>query len=227
MLLEWLLIRWDDIQSCPESDIKLDFRSNIHYVFMATLLEWHLCRILIENTVLNVILFMSTLLRSSNLNYVCSIKCNCLYFLFLTNSERLITTCGLQREFPKKGNFLTFVNYSFMVIKKWQKWVIRSKQLRKSLFDDDETIEKWMLPGHHLSGTKILKRAKLWDVCPTSLREAMNAILGRFRLPAVAKNNIAYVKVTVFNFLTNFFEWRTYMSLWSFSSLKFRVHWFS
>ena len=29
-------------------------------------------------------------------------------------------------------------------------------------------------------------RAKLWDICPTTLREAMNDILSRFRLPAVA-----------------------------------------
>ena len=28
-------------------------------------------------------------------------------------------------------------------------------------FNDDETIKKWMLPGHYLRGTKILKRAKL------------------------------------------------------------------
>ena len=40
------------------------------------------------------------------------------------------------------------------------KWVITSKQIRKSLVDDEETKEKWMLPGHYLSGTKILKRAR-------------------------------------------------------------------
>ena len=69
------------------------------------------------------------------------------------------------------------------------KWVITSKQIRKSLFDYDETKEKWMLPGHYLSGTKILKRArKIMRCLPNFLmREAMNAILGRFRLPAVAK----------------------------------------
>ena len=45
-----------------------------------------------------------------------------------------------------------------------------------------------MLPGHYLSGTKILKRArKIMRCLPNFLmREAMNAILGRFRLPAVA-----------------------------------------
>ena len=69
------------------------------------------------------------------------------------------------------------------------KWVIISKQLRKGLFNDDETIKKWVLPGHYLSGTKILKRArKIMRCFPNFLmREAMNAILGRFRLPAVAK----------------------------------------
>ena len=70
------------------------------------------------------------------------------------------------------------------------KWVIRSKQLRKGLFndDDDETIKKWMLPGHYLIGTKVLKRARKIMRCLLNflMREAMNTILGRFRLPAVA-----------------------------------------
>ena len=44
------------------------------------------------------------------------------------------------------------------------KWVNTSKQIRKSLFDDDETKEKWMLPGHYLSGTKILKRAQNYEM---------------------------------------------------------------
>ena len=46
-----------------------------------------------------------------------------------------------------------------------------------------------MLPVHHLTVTKILKRArKIMRCLPDFLmREAMNAILGRFRLPAVAK----------------------------------------
>ncbi len=44
-----------------------------------------------------------------------------------------------------------------------------------------------MVPGHHLSGTKILNRRKIMRCLPNFLmREAMNAILGSFRLPAVA-----------------------------------------
>ena len=59
-------------------------------------------------------------------------------------------------------------------------------------FNDEETIKKWMLPGRYLSGTKILKRArKIMRCLPNFLmREAINAILGRFRLPAVAMKHI-------------------------------------
>ena len=51
-----------------------------------------------------------------------------------------------------------------------------------------------MLPGHYLSGTKILKCVrKIMRCLPNFLmREAMNAILGRFRLPAVAKINVRF-----------------------------------
>ena len=54
-----------------------------------------------------------------------------------------------------------------------------------------------MLPVHYLTGTKILKRArKIMRCLPNFLmREAMNAILGRFRLPAVAISQYSIVKI--------------------------------
>ena len=53
----------------------------------------------------------------------------------------------------------------------------------------DNRPGKWRIRNSMFTELQILKRAKLWDTDPTYLmRETVNAILGRFRLPAVAIN---------------------------------------